>query len=140
VPVRAVLKFIAVNARPRLVPLRTAAWIALFAILLAALAPPVSKLVRTFKGDPLAFAELCSTARPGTAAVPAGKTPGGPMLSMERCPFCTTHGDAPGLPPAPLAVMPVPHAVHAVPRLFLRAPRPLHAWAPYQPRGPPVLS
>lgn len=129
-----------VNTRPRLVPLRTAAWIALFAILLAALAPPVSKLVRTFKGDPLAFAELCSTARVGAAAVPAGKPPGSPMAPLEHCPFCTTHGDGPWLPPAPVVVAATAQAVKAVPVLFLRAPRPLHAWAPSQPRGPPVLS
>ncbi len=127
-------------ARPNPVPLRSAAWIALFAILLAALAPPVSKLVRTLQGDPPAFAELCSTTRADGGASTTGKAPGAPAAAMEHCPFCSTHADGPWLPPASPGVAIAADAAHAVAFLFLHAPRPLHAWGPAQPRGPPSLS
>lgn len=127
-------------------PKRLAAWFAMFAILLAALAPSVSHAVAAAKGD-ASWIEVCTSAGPALVKVadeqsptpaPAQPVPGDQGVHLEHCPFCFTHAGAFGLPPATLTVLPAAGSAELLPTLFYRAPRPLFAWAAGQPRAPPA--
>ncbi len=59
---------------------------------------------------------------------------------LEHCPYCALQAPALGLPPAATSVLQPPLLAHAVPALFLHAPRTLFAWRSAQPRGPPFFS
>jgi hypothetical protein len=121
--------------------LQSWAFIAIFAVLGMAMAPAVSHAVMAASG--VQWTEICSTT--GSRWVPvdssAEQTPGTPasVVDMSKCPVCCHLGHSAGLPPAPLAVLNFIGGSHAVPALFLHAPRPLFAWAAAQPRGPPAL-
>lgn len=114
---------------------RIVGWLALVAVLLAALAPAVSHALGGGTGD--AWVELC-TAR-GSQWVPAdSQDPGGPPAShaFEHCPYCSLQLPALGLPPAagplllgspadqasPVARLAVPHARQPRLRALPRAP------------------
>lgn len=119
------------------------AWIASFAILMAALAPALAQAVSGVGGDREGRSlEVCTLAGvkhvplAGAAADPAGDD--APMLTPEHCPYCSVHFGA-FLPvrtaAAELAVQP---ARQLVPSPYLHAPRPLLAWAVPAPRAPPA--
>ena len=115
-------------------------WIAIMAMLLAALVPTVSRAVSFASGT--TWVEVC-TAR-GTAWVAAGEasseSPPSGEHALEQCSYCTGHLPALGLPPSP-SMHPVLEARgDALPAAFLAAPRTLHAWASAQPRAPPLFS
>jgi hypothetical protein len=98
---------------------RFTAWIACFAILLAALAPSISHAMAG-AGSTSAWIEICSIA--GTRFVPAD------------------DGGSPGLPSNPLLTLPVIDGKPVLPSLYYQASRPLFAWASAQSRAPPALS
>lgn len=124
---------------------RLAAWLAIFAILLNALAPSVSHAIGAQRGDPLLGA-VCTSDRSGLAlavlaAASADDEHDGSARAMSSaCPFCLTHAGTPAILPSPPALLRAPRLGHAPPRLFLAAPRPLFAWAAVHARGPPILS
>ncbi|HEX4325561.1 MAG TPA: DUF2946 domain-containing protein [Burkholderiales bacterium] len=124
----------ALHARTR----RFAAWLATFAILLAALAPTVSHAMAAVRGG-ASWVEICTATGPALVKVAAEQVPakGGGTSHFDHCPFCSIHAGAAGLPPA-AAALPVATGAYALPELFLRAPRPLFAWAAGQPRAPPA--
>jgi len=123
---------------------RIAAWLATFAILLAALSPTVSHAMAAVRGG-ASWVEVCTASGPALVKVAGEQAPTAPAKSgntpdlthFDHCPFCFTHAGTAGLPPA-AAALPVALGAHAVPELFLRAPRPLFAWVAGQPRAPPA--
>ena len=107
-----------------------ASWLAVLAILMAALAPAVSQ---ARGGSP--WAEVCSAAdgAPRQPAAPAGHV-------LDHCPYCGLHAD--GFAPAPAAAdagLLLPLRFER-PLAFWAAPRTPHAWRGAPPRGPPTFS
>ncbi|CAL94774.1 DUF2946 domain-containing protein [Azoarcus olearius] len=120
---------------------RCTAWIASFAILLAALAPVVSQLMAARAGDEARWLEICTVAGTERVAVAGDHGDGGgkPAQAMgEHCPYCFTHAGSFGLPPADVPVFAVAGGADVLPPLYFAAPRPLFAWAAAQPRAPPL--
>jgi hypothetical protein len=121
---------------------RFSAWLATFAILLAALAPSISHAVTAAKGG-ASWIEICTTGGTSVVQVPADQTPGTPAqeqksVHLEHCPFCANHAGSFGLVPTAVAALPAASGSALLPDLFYRAPRPLFVWAAGQPRAPPA--
>jgi hypothetical protein len=124
---------------------RCTAWIAMLALLLAALAPSFAqaRAVGMWKaGGQLGgvWAEVCGPG--GGKMVRLGDAPTQPAdgaLHLEHCPFCALD-----MPPAVLPAQVAAFAPSALPAprpfLFYHASRPLYAWTRAQPRAPPALS
>jgi hypothetical protein len=106
-------------------------WIAMLAVLFAALAPTVSHALAASTTG--ALSEMCSVGGPSK------KAPSNTMHGMEHCPYCATHGGEPTLPPA-LNGFAVIGGHDFYPPLFYTAPQPLHTWLAASPRGPPAYS
>jgi hypothetical protein len=121
---------------------RITAWIAMFAILLAALAPSVSHALATRDGKTSSWMEICSAT--GTKLVKADKAsspaPAKKFACPEHCPFCSFHGNAADLPISSDFTLPVLSASSARPALFYHSSRPLFVWASAQSRAPPFHS
>ncbi len=122
------------------------AWIACFAILLAALAPAISHALaaQQHHAEQQAWVEICTMEGSKMVMTDGAHDPQQPAHDsfghLEHCPFCLNHAVAHGLPPAADFVMPVLAGDHVLPPLYYQAPRPLFAWATAQPRAPPALS
>ena len=125
---------------------RLAAWIACFAILLAALAPSISRAVANAKQESgSGWAEICSVA--GIRFVQlvqaddgaADEKSGGKAMQMEHCAFCSTHAGSVGLPPSPVLLLPVALGSAIFPSLYYQSPAPLFMWSTAQSRAPPAL-
>jgi len=113
---------------------RAATWLALLLLVLATLAPTVSRAMAHVQGAVAPWAQVCST-QPAT-----GMPEGGDLAQhlMDHCPMCALQaGHAMAPPPVASAVLPMLALSQAMPPLWLHAPRPLFAWASAQPRGPP---
>lgn len=120
---------------------RIISWIAVVAILLAALAPALSHALASATGAQ--WVEICTAQ--GSKWIQVGEdgsesgTPASAHV-LDHCPHCTLHAPNLGLPPVQhLAQLPLPLS-HEVPLAFLSAPRTLHAWVSAQPRAPPLFS
>jgi DUF2946 family protein len=116
------------------------AWIAMFAILLGALAPALSHAL-SHAGSGKRTVQVCTVAGMKMVAIDDkrdhGKAGGAKLLPGEHCAFCATHGGAPTLPSAPLHPFGARDSADHFPALFFSAPRPLFVWAASQPRAPP---
>lgn len=126
---------------------RFAAWIACFAILLAALAPSISQAVANAKQESgSGWAEICSVA--GIRFVQlvqadggaADEKSGGKAMQMEHCAFCSTHAGSVGLPPTSPVLLLVASGTAIFPSLYYQSPAPLFIWSTAQSRAPPVLA
>jgi hypothetical protein len=127
---------------------RPVAWLAIFAMLLGALAPTISRAMVPGAGARL-LADVCSAAGVGFVEVDRAKSSrsneaaidreGGQQAhSTDRCPYCCTHaGVAVASPQATGLLVASPGSVR-LPRLSLVSPRPRHAWSPSHPRAPPA--
>jgi hypothetical protein len=109
-------------------------WLALAAMLGLALAPSVSHALNAQQASN-PFTAICSASN--TGGQPAD---GGAAMRLEHCAMCVVAASAMGMPPAPVAVLPVSEGAAYIPSLFLDAPRPLFAWRPPQARAPPTFS
>lgn len=124
---------------------RFAAWIACFAILLAALAPSISQAVANAKQESgSGWAEICSVAGIRFVQVDndgaAAEKSGGKAMQMEHCAFCSTHAGSVGLPPAsPVLPLLVASGTAIFPALYYQSPSPLFIWSTAQSRAPPAL-
>ncbi|MDO8050198.1 DUF2946 domain-containing protein [Janthinobacterium sp. SUN211] len=124
---------------------RFAAWIACFAILLAALAPSISQAVATAKQESgSGWAEICSVAGIRFVQVDndgaADEKSGGKAMQMEHCAFCSTHAGSVGLPPAsPVLPLLVASGTAIFPALYYQSPAPLFIWSTAQSRAPPIF-
>ena len=120
---------------------RFAAWLATFAILLAALAPSISHAMAAVNGGK-SWIEVCTASGTTLVQVAADQAPGKSApaeksVHLEHCPFCAPQA-AYGPAPAALAALPAAVGSEVLPELYYRAPRPLFAWAASQPRAPPA--
>lgn len=116
-------------------------WLALFAVLLNALAPTVSHALAASR--PALPVDVCSVdggAPFAAAAALLMQDDHGAMGLAGDCGYCLAHAGSHGLPP-PVHSLHVP-ALGAEPRPFLfhHAPRPLAIWLAAVPRGPPVFA
>ena len=121
---------------------RFAAWLALVAMLLGALAPTIAQ-ARMGGSDRADWLEICTTTGMVWVQADAGelaqKIDGQPAGSdaSPHCPWCTLHGGASGLPPVEaVAVLPAPLAEQ--PSAFYRAPLTDTVWATARSRAPPL--
>jgi hypothetical protein len=118
------------------------AWLALFAVLLNALAPTVSHALAASR--PVIPVDVCSVdgGAPFAAAAAllmqddehAGMGP------FDDCGYCLAHAGSDGLPPPAHAPLALGHGTEPRPFLFHHAPRPLPAWLAAVPRGPPAFA
>lgn len=120
---------------------RLTGWIAVFAILLAALVPALSHALGSGKAA-AAWIEVCSAEGSKWVASDSGKPAGPPgsAHSLAHCPGCLTQVPTMGLPPADVAVLLPPGLKHERPPAFLAASTTPHAWINAQPRAPPPAS
>ena len=118
-------------------------WVAAMAILLMALAPTISHALQGQSARDWAL--VCSTqgakwiSASGDAEDRSSAPQPASVHAFEHCPYCSLHAGTVGLPPAGGSVV-LLSLSDRVPRLFLTAHRPLHAWLAAQPRGPPRLA
>jgi hypothetical protein len=110
--------------------------IALFAILMLALAPVVSRWLAS-SPDHVAI-PFCHAAE-ATGHVHTHAPADSLALQLDDCGYCSMQADLPALPPLPPYVSAVLHQVRWAPRLFYHAPQPLFAWHGVQSRGPPAF-
>lgn len=108
-------------------------WIAIFAILLNALAPSISHAVAA-SGDPASW-DICRAADSNGAGKPAQ-----PAAGMDHCGYCLAHAGsfaitAPSFDDAGLF-----DGYSGQPFLLYHAPQPLLALTAAPPRGPPAHS
>lgn len=122
---------------------------AMFAILMNALAPSISHGMASWRGDAATW-EICRTeatvtandARDGLLVVGAAgkKITQSKMGMMQDCGYCAPHAGSVGLPPV-LAAIPFVGMAHGLqPFLFYRSPQPLRTLSPAAPRGPPAFA
>lgn len=122
---------------------RLGAALAIFAVLLASLAPAITSALAAAHGQHLKWTAVCTA--DGARLVPVPTDADGAPVAPKpghvgECPFCAPGAASHALPPpAPLALsLPAGHAPAAVPAL--RAPRPPVAWDSARPRAPPSAS
>jgi Protein of unknown function (DUF2946) len=115
--------------------IQLAHWVILFALVLATLAPGISRALAFAKGDASLQGVICSVQPVGQAQ---GEAPGQAVASHEDCPYCALRADTLAPPPAAQPLLLKAVGAHALPWLFLQAPRLLFAWAPPQARAPPT--
>jgi hypothetical protein len=117
---------------------RFAACLTLWALVLALLAPGVSRALAFASGEMAPWGAICTAASEGRVAADADPaTPDADML--QACALCVLGHDVPPLPvqvPAPALLL---LALADVPRLLPPAPRALPARLAAQPRAPPAL-
>ena len=122
---------------------RLGASVAIFAVLLAALAPAVSSALAAANDQHARWTAVCTA--DGARVVPVPTDGNGVPLAprphhVDHCPFCAPGAAPAALPPASPAALPVVagHGPLAPPARL--APRPPMAWAATQPRAPPFFS
>jgi hypothetical protein len=133
-----------------------AAWIACFAILIAALAPTVShflgehglhlnaglqadRLLTAMVDESVCHSPETVGATQQEANTPADPAPHEPTLHAEHCPYCLNHSLALGPQAHKHTVFPALPQLSERPPLFYRSTLPLAIWASAQPRGPPRI-
>ena len=125
-----------------LAKLRIAAWLTSCAMLAGSLTPAVTHLLGAFAPAAAPWAVLCTSkglvrSAPPDESSPLSPAEGDGRLAAGHCPFCLPHAGSLALPSSPTVAILAAEPVHFLPTLFLRSPRPLHAWATVQPRAPP---
>lgn len=123
-------------------PDRLTAWIAMLAVLLAALAPGVARALSGSGQQALPWTEICTQGgiqrAQGAAPLPGSGQHEGTIL--KHCLFCLNHAGHFALPPAPLDVVPAIDAnVEPLPFSFT-APSSRFIRVAAQPRAPPANS
>jgi hypothetical protein len=129
-----------------------AAWLAVFAVVIASVAPAISHAFAQpalphhahhaqlhSAADDGAGEDVCSTDADTANAHAGGHDPDAPpALHLEHCPFCHLHADALQVPCVSVSLLPSA-GKPGRPLLFFLAPAPLHAWRSAQPRAPPAV-
>jgi len=113
---------------------RRIAWVMLIALVVAAMAPGISRALAFAQGQLAPWSVLCSA--PGEAPMQGDQEP---RHLLEHCAWCSLHGSTLAPPPAP-TVLQLADLGQVVPPLFLHAPRLLPAWAAAQARAPPLVA
>lgn len=120
---------------------RFAAWLALIAMVLDALAPAVAQAV-VASSDRAQWVEVCSASgmiwiQPDADATAAGSSSVPGVGAAMSCPWCTLHGGAADLPPAMVLSAPLPRLTEPPP-VFFRAVTLTGIWVVAQARDPPL--
>ena len=126
-----------------------AAWLAIFAVVIASVAPAISHALAQpasphhaqlhSAADDGAAEDVCSLDADTADAHAGGHDPGAPpALHLEHCPFCHLHADTLQVPFVSIPVLPSADEPRR-PLLFFLAPSLLHAWRSAQPRAPPAV-
>ena len=110
-----------------------ASWIALLAVVMAALAPAVSRALSA--GAAGWWAEVCSAAANGERqpAAPDGHV-------FDHCPYCALQAGAVAPPPATAGTATPPSLAFERPLVSQSPVRVESAWRGAPPRGPPLFS
>lgn len=120
---------------------RIAHWIALWAVVLGALLPTVSRAMAWASLETFPLGVVCSadaSAR-GEGARGAMQPAGLPHASVfEHCPLCSIHAPDPALPTADASALAMPGQQSSVPEGWLHAPGARPDWPAAQPRAPPA--
>jgi hypothetical protein len=112
------------------------AWLAFAAMLAAALAPAVSRMLSSDRIANIMMAEICAPSGmdyAGMRQVPDDRNIG----HLDDCAYCRLQADTPVLPAAIAVIEPRAGAAPRPP-LFYHASTPLFAWTAAKPRGPPL--
>lgn len=114
-------------------------WVAILALLMAALAPSISQAWSARAGaSPI---EVCTATGAQWVQVDGSATDHAPGQGDARtdmhCPYCLHQAHAAAMPVTPVVVLPMPAHATWLPTAFLAAPRTLHAWRSASPRAPP---
>jgi hypothetical protein len=123
-------------------PARLTAWIAIFAVLLAALAPGLARAFASSQQSSTPWAEVCTAAglQVRQALAPTSDSGEHEGAKSRHCPFCLNHAGHFVLPTTPLDFSP---AIDAGAVLFYSAVvahSPRFACSSPQSRAPPVRS
>ena len=117
-------------------------WMAIFAVLLAALAPAVTQAMQG-GGDPSQL-EICSQFGSkwisADNVAPGSKKSGpGGWHTYEHCPYCSVHAAGLGMPPLAFEPpsLPLSHAMHW---RYSAATPTLDFWSDALSRGPPSIA
>ncbi len=117
-------------------------WIAVLALVMAALAPSVSGAISA--GPGASWVEICTSIGAKWAQAEGASQDEAPasgtVHAFEHCPFCSLHLDALPIPDDSALLVSAPSVSDLLPTAFLAAPHTLHAWRTGQPRAPPSLS
>ena len=121
---------------------KISSWMALVAIVMAAIAPTIS---HALQGEgTTGWIELCSAlgsrwVRPGNLNAGTDSPPVSALHAVEHCPYCSLQSVALASPPAAVGVnlLSLKFEPPAAAAAALRAPA---AWRSAQPRGPPFDS
>jgi hypothetical protein len=128
---------------------RTSIWLATFAVLLAAIAPTVSRIVFEQTLPAPGWVEICTIE--GMQQLPEALFENAEASGsehpathhgdyFEHCPFCFTNAFSFGLTPAGSALLPLmADEGHRLPPHALSALHAKSVWQPNQARGPPVF-
>lgn len=115
-------------------PLRCLTRFAIAILVMAAMAPSISRLLAHVTTTATPWQIVCAT-------VPAGQQPTDDAARMATdCALCLLQAQAMAPPPAPPSLAVAAPLGTEVPRLFLHAPRPLFAWASARSRAPPLVA
>ncbi|MCX7156029.1 MAG: DUF2946 family protein [Rhodocyclales bacterium] len=122
-------------------PGRFTAWIAIFAVLLAALAPSLARALSPPQ-KAMPWTDICSVA--GMQAAPATEPMSGSgqhrNADSKHCPLCLNHTGHAALPVAPVAPLPVVGADAEDFSASVITPSPYFIRTAAQPRAPPANS
>lgn len=135
---------------------RITTWIAIFAVLLASLAPSISHALaaggwtgylndselRSDEAEHIAqqVGEVHEHTAHASHDAPASQPSADHTLHFEHCPFCFTHAGSFGTAPTAEFVTPLGTGSEVLPLLFFHSPHPLFSWAAPQARAPPSFS
>lgn len=121
--------------------LSRSAWIALFAVLLNALAPTLSYAMAAGRGG--AVVEMCTSFGLKKVVVSKAGGDGAPSVAhgIKHCPFCLSADSVSAPPGGGVSALPTAAgAVSAVVSASSIIHDPLLSWSAAHKRGPPVLS
>lgn len=116
-----------------------AAWIAVLAILLAALAPAISHAITAQPGCSNGAHEASTKDLHASEHTGETESDSDVAIHIKHCPFCIKHAASFMLLPVTFCV-PVVAAGHTTPPIHDEWPHPIIAWLAAQPRAPPVMS
>ncbi|RXV67858.1 DUF2946 domain-containing protein [Burkholderia stabilis] len=126
--------------------MRRAAWVAIFAVLLNALAPAITSVQAAWRDDAettravLQLAHLADEshgAHADLAGTPAHDTGTHHVHGDDTCPFCHVHAGSFGLPPLPPQAVPLLAFAERPPAARARMLRHVPPWPHAFSRGPP---
>lgn len=123
---------------------RIISWVAIAAVLFAALAPTLSHVFPVKNMPQTLWQKLCTAQ--GTKLLASNtqneplqdSAPGKVGMHFEHCPYCFTHAGSVGLVFDNNPVIAKTAFSFHFPRLFYQSPYPLFAWVSSSPRAPPV--